>query len=113
MILYCNYTHSVFSEERQLTFLCSCSHKLKIHVHIAFDNTTRRFYTQPVLAAVHKNGRKGASASVSVSFKMEPQLKYVVVELAAKSALVRVLPFTVHNLEGNVLIGGSRMKPQN
>ena len=44
---------------------------------------------------------------VSVSFKMEPQLEDVVVELAPEAPLVDVLPLLVDNLEGNVLVGGT------
>ena len=44
---------------------------------------------------------------VSVSFKMEPQLGDVVVELAPEAPLVDVLPLLVDNLEGDVLVGGT------
>ena len=44
---------------------------------------------------------------VSVSFKMEPQLEDVVVELAPEAPLVDVLPLLVDNLEGDVLVGGT------
>ena len=41
---------------------------------------------------------------VSVSFKMEPQLGDVVVELAPEAPLVDVLPLLVDNLEGDILV---------
>jgi len=34
---------------------------------------------------------------------VKPQLEDVVVELAAKSPLVRIFPFTVYDLESNIL----------
>ena len=42
-------------------------------------------------------------SSIAISLEVEPQLEDVVLELTAEPALIRVLPFPVYNLEGNVL----------
>lgn len=57
--------------------------------------------------AYNNNGRGGGVVlpPISVPFEVEPQLKYGVVELATKSVFVRVLPLSVDNLEGDVLVG--------
>lgn len=34
---------------------------------------------------------------------MKPQLENIVLKLAAKAMTMRILPFTVDNLEGNIL----------
>ena len=45
----------------------------------------------------------GRSSPVTVSLEVEPQLEDVVLELAAETPLIGVLPFSVDNLEGYVL----------
>ena len=42
-------------------------------------------------------------SSITVTLEMEPKLKYIVLELTAKSVLMSKLPFSVDNFEGNVL----------
>lgn len=42
-------------------------------------------------------------SSISVSFEVEPQLEYVVLELTSEAMLVRVLPFTIDYLKCNIL----------
>lgn len=46
--------------------------------------------------------------SVSVPLEVEPELEDVVVELAAEAPLVPVLPLSVHDLERDVLVRGTR-----
>ena len=54
--------------------------------------------------AVHSSkARTPLLSTIAVSLKVEPQLEDVVLELAAEPTLVRILPFPVDNLEGNVL----------
>ena len=40
---------------------------------------------------------------VSITFKVEPELEDIVLELAPEAMFVGVLPLSVYNLEGNVL----------
>lgn len=51
--------------------------------------------------------------SVSVSLEVKPQLKDVVMKLTSESALVRIFPFPVDDLERDVLVRRARVKSQN
>ena len=51
--------------------------------------------------------------SVSVSLEMEPELEDIIMELASESSLVTIFPFSVHDLESNVLVRRSRGHLQN
>ena len=42
-------------------------------------------------------------SSISISLKMKPELENIVLKLAAESMTMRILPFAVDNLEGNIL----------
>jgi hypothetical protein len=59
------------------------------------------------------NDMKKNSTSVSVTFKVEPQLKYIIVELTTEASLIRILPLTVHNLEGYIFIRWTSMETKN
>lgn len=50
---------------------------------------------------------------VPISFEVEPQLEYIVMELTPKPSLVGILPLPVHYLEGNVFVWRTSMKSQN
>jgi hypothetical protein len=43
--------------------------------------------------------------SISIALEVEPELEDVVMELAAESTLVAILPLLVHYLERNVFVG--------
>lgn len=51
-------------------------------------------------------------SSVSVALEVEPQLEDVVVKLTTETTLVRVLPFSVDNFEGDIFIWRTCMKPE-
>lgn len=57
------------------------------------------------------NHAQGLS-SVSIAFEVEPQLEYVVVKLTTETTLVRVLPFSVDNFEGDIFIWRPSTKPE-
>jgi len=42
-------------------------------------------------------------SSISVPLKMKPQLENIVLKLTAKAMAMRIFPFTIDNLEGNIL----------
>lgn len=54
-----------------------------------------------------------SSTSVAVPLKVEPQLKDSIGELAAEAMAMGILPFAVHDLEGDVLVRRSGMEAQN
>lgn len=49
-------------------------------------------------------------SAVSVSFKVEPQLKNIVMKLTSESTFVRVFPFSINDLERDVLVGWTSME---
>ena len=51
-------------------------------------------------------------SSVSVSLEVKPQLENVIMKLAPKPSFVRVLPFPVHNLEGDVFVRRASREPK-
>lgn len=51
--------------------------------------------------------------AISISLEMKPQLKDVVMKLTSESALIRILPFPIDDLECDVLIRRARVKSQN
>lgn len=53
-----------------------------------------------------------SSSSVSVSLKVEPQLKDSIGELAAEAMAMGILPFTVHDLKRDILIWRSGVEAQ-
>lgn len=42
-------------------------------------------------------------SSIPIPLEVKPELKNIVLKLAAKAMTMRILPFTVDNLEGNIL----------
>ena len=52
------------------------------------------------------------SSPVSEPLEVEPQLEYVVVELALETSLVAKLPLSVDDLEGDVLVGRPGADPE-
>jgi hypothetical protein len=53
------------------------------------------------------------STTIFVALETEPELQYAVHEGAFESLAMRLLPLFVHNLEGNVFVGGTGVKSQN
>lgn len=51
--------------------------------------------------------------SIPISFEMKPQLKDIVVKLTSKTPFIRILPLTIHNLEGNIFIWRSGSELEN
>lgn len=48
---------------------------------------------------------------VAVPLEVEPQLEDAIGELTAEAVSVRVLPLSVYNLKGNVLVWRAGMEP--
>lgn len=42
-------------------------------------------------------------SSIPIPLEMKPQLENIVLKLATKAMTMRIFPFTVDNLEGNIL----------
>lgn len=49
-------------------------------------------------------------SSVSISSESKPELKNVIVKLATETMLPRTLPFTVYNLECDILYNGNNIE---
>lgn len=72
------------------------------------------FNPRVVLLKVHKGKKANTDLSaITISFEVEPQLHDVIVELRAKAFLVRVLPLSINDFEGYVLVGRSSSEAQN
>lgn len=42
--------------------------------------------------------------SIPITFEMKPQLEDIIVKLTPKTSFIRILPLTIHDLEGNIFI---------
>lgn len=54
----------------------------------------------------------GYLSPISITFEVEPELEYIVVELASETTLVTEFPFTIHNFKCQVFIWRPRMESQ-
>jgi len=50
-------------------------------------------------------------SAIPIPLKVKPKLENVVLKLTAEAMPMRILPLSVDNLEGNILIGWTCMKP--
>lgn len=69
-------------------------------------------YTAILVFTVFTN-KDVSLSSVAVTFEVEPELKYIVVELTTETSLVGVLPFSIDNLKCNIFIRWSSMESKN